>query len=193
MGRPKLSLPLPGGQTVLGRVLDALQAGGAGPILVVGPPRDAPGWDELSEIVDAAGSLPLVIPDEPTPDMRSSFDLGLAALELDSPGVLLAPGDSVGITRRLVSQVIAAFLADPSRLVIPLHGGHRGHPVALPLDLLIGPSALPPGLGLNAIRERNPDRVFLLEVDEPGALDDLDTPDDYARWASPSEASPPAT
>jgi molybdenum cofactor cytidylyltransferase len=180
MGRPKLTLPLSDGITVLGRVLDALAAGGAQPLIVIGPPRDALGWQAISDDCEHRNAV-LSIPDDQTADMRESVTLGLAALGAEASGFLLTPGDSVGITPELVAHVIERFHLDPSRIVIPVHNGKRGHPVAFPRDLIDEMYDLPHGVGLNAIRERHLDCLELVEVNEAGSLLDLDTPDDYRR------------
>lgn len=185
MGRPKLVLPLPHGSAVLGRVLDAFSLAGASPIVVVGPPRHAPGWPQLADLAERPG-VQLCIPDEYTSDMRESFLIGLTALQPDHdspPGLLLSPADTPGLTPTLVAHVSRAFLSDPTRLVIPTYDGQRGHPLALPLELARSVADLPPHLGLNALRTLHPDRVFLLDVDDPSTLDDLDTPEDYSRWS----------
>lgn len=185
MGRPKLTLSLGDGTTVLGRVLDALTGAGIEPIVVVGPPRTSRSWPEFSRIVEASSVHGLVCPETQTADMRESFERGLSSLDLeeaDQPGVLLTPGDSIGLTRELVSCVVSEFLEHPSCLVIPVYSGRRGHPVVFPRDILKELSALPSGVGLNALRERHRDRVRLVEVEDPGTLDDLDTPEDLERW-----------
>jgi len=181
MGRPKLTLPLADGSVVIGRVLDALRRGGASPIVVVGPPRSAAGWAQLADACELPG-VSLCIPDVPTADMRESLGLGLAALEAWAEGFLLTPADSVGITPAVVAAVLDQFRADPSRIVIPRHGGRRGHPVAFPRDLIAALEALPPGTGPNALRQLFPDRVVLVDVEEVGTLVDLDTPEDYEKF-----------
>src|SRR5262249_39927819 len=50
---------------------------------------------------------------------------------------------------------------------------------------------LPPGQGINALVARHAARVITLEVAEPTALDDLDTPADYRRWTGADPATAP--
>jgi CTP:molybdopterin cytidylyltransferase MocA len=118
--------------------------------------------------------------------MRASFELGLRRLgELSPPPttVLLAPADSPGLSAALVGRVVAAARAEPSALVIPAVGDRRGHPIALPWAVALTVPELPDGVGVNTLVARLDDRVVLLACDDPGAVDDLDTPDDYRKWA----------
>ena len=185
MGRPKLTLPLAGGDTAIARVVNALRRGGAGAVVVVGPPLEAPGADELLDEATRAGASAIPAPG-PTAEMRATFELGLDFLErarVDYEALLVTPGDAVGLTPAHVAAVIARHRDRPDALIVPVHGGHRGHPLALPPDLARAVRDLPDGLGLNALRDRYPERLDLLEVPEAGVADDLDTPDDYLRWA----------
>ena len=188
MGRPKLTLPLAGGDTAIARVVNALRHGGVEAVVVIGPPLDAPGAAELLDEATRAGASAIPAPG-PTAEMRATFELGLDVLQrsrIDFEVLLVAPGDAVGLTPAVVDAVIARHHERPEALIVPIHEGRRGHPLALPPDLARAVRDLPDGLGLNALRDRYPDRLDLLEVPEAGVAEDLDTPDDYLRWA-PSE------
>lgn len=185
MGRPKLVLPI-GGRAVIARLVHALRVGGAEPVVVVTPPRDEPGAAAL--VAEAAGAGATVLPcPSPTADMRATVEIGIDALARCARpplALLLAPGDSPGITPDLVARIIESFRADPSRIVVPRVGPRRGHPVAIPWELAALIPALPPGIGVNALLAEHADRVATLEMDDPGAVADLDTPEDYQRWSA---------
>lgn len=187
MGRPKLILPV-GDRTVIARVVQALLQGGSDRVVVVTPPVDAPGATILAREAEDAGAL-VVIPEERPIDMRASFERGLDALA-ENPGLLtllLAPGDSVGITPELTAQVIASAKARPASLVVPVVQGRRGHPVAIPRPLAEEVRSLPLGVGINTLVKLHAAVVVELPVNEGGAVADLDTPEDYQRWSG-SEA-----
>src|SRR5262245_45158536 len=158
MGRPKLTLPL-GGTTVIARVVSALREGGAGRVIVVAPPIEVGGAEALIAEAKAHGAE-VVVPEGPTADMRASVELGLARLaESEAPdGVLLAPGDSPGITAELVARVVAHFARDTSRIVVPACAGRRGHPVVWPWGIAMQVAGLPSGAGVNAILQAHADR-----------------------------------
>jgi molybdenum cofactor cytidylyltransferase len=182
MGQPKLILPL-GNESVISHVIRALHDGGADRVIVVLPPQGSLGASQLAEEARRAGAemAPL---ESATEDMRESISWGLAWLARGRPpdAVLLAPGDSPGISAALVARVIARGRSEGSSIIIPTHAGRGGHPVLIPWTLAREIPALPEGVGVNALMARNPGSVVKLEVDDAGAIADLDTPDDYRRW-----------
>ncbi len=188
MGRPKLILPL-GEDTVIARVIRALREGGAETIVVVVPPAEFPGAAVLADEATRAGAV-VVVAESATADMRASVELGLDHLRRGhAPAtVLLAPGDSPGITPGLVRDVIAGATAEPGSIVVPMCRGRRGHPLALPWDLAAEVRDLPTGTGVNALLAVRADRVVMLEVDDPGTTADLDTPEDYRAWVQGGRA-----
>jgi molybdenum cofactor cytidylyltransferase len=183
MGRPKLTLPIQG-RALIARVVEALRGGGADPVIVVAPPREAPGAADLIDEAEGVGAW-VVVPPGFTADMRASIVLGLGVLAgIEAVGILLAPGDSPGLTASLVARVVGRGRAEPGAIVAPTFEGRRGHPVWLPADLAAAIERLPAGVGVNALLAANEDRIVAVEADDAGALADLDTPDDYRRWAS---------
>ena len=183
MGRPKLILPV-GGTTVIARVVEALREGGVATVIVVPPPADSPGAATLIQEAASAGAS-VVVPLTRPSDMRGSFELAVTHLEQMAaiPSLLLlTPADSPGVSSNLVAAVIAQAGLLAESIVIPVFEGRRGHPIALPWTLAVQVRELPEGVGVNALITLHANLVVELPVDEPGAVDDLDTPDDYARW-----------
>ena len=164
MGRPKLTLPVAGGGSVIGRVVASLRAGGAGAIVVVTPPLDDPAAADLLREATFAAASAVPVPG-PTAEMKETVLLGIDFLErarLDVEGLLIAPGDSVGLTPALVAAVVDRYRADPGSLVVPTFDGRRGHPLALPWAVARSIRDLPEGQGINALRDRHADRLVLL-------------------------------
>ncbi|MFO0952291.1 MAG: nucleotidyltransferase family protein [Isosphaeraceae bacterium] len=185
MGRPKLTLPIDG-TPVITRLLRALIDGGVEWTVVVGPPEDSPGWLEFVQAAGVDRSILTVSPPARPPDMRSSVALGVSVLARQGGPydfVILAPADSPGITASLVRSVISAAVERPGKIVVPTVAGKRGHPVALPWSVAMEVLTLPDGLGVNSLLARHASLVCELPVDEPGAVVDLDTPEDYERWS----------
>jgi molybdenum cofactor cytidylyltransferase len=182
MGRPKLTLPIDG-VPLIARVVTALRQGGADTVVVVVPPAEQLGADAVAEAALTAGAV-VVVAEQPPPDMRASVELGLAQLALGpAPStLLLVPGDSPGVSSELVNRVIVRAITAPDAIVRPESTGHRGHPVALPWSLATEIPRLPPDAGVNTLIRANADRIIPVEVAEPRAFVDLDTPEDYNRW-----------
>src|SRR5262249_50212193 len=135
---------------------------------------------------DAARSAgaDVVVADRPPPDMRASVELALAHLAAgpEPATILLAPGDSPGISQALVARVVAQASANPRAIIRPEVQGRRGPPVALPWHRAAEIPEFPPDAGVNALVRAHAERIIALEVDDPGAAADLDTPEDYERW-----------
>lgn len=184
MGRPKLILPI-GGVAVIARVVAALQRGGAEPVVVVAPPADAPGASTLADEAARLGAH-VVVPPGPTADMRASIELGLAALDRDPApdALLLAPGDSPGLSPETVARLIERFRAGRPPIVVPSCAGRRGHPVLLRWDVACRIRLLPAGVGVNALLNTHAAEAVALELGDPATLADLDTPEDYRRWTT---------
>jgi molybdenum cofactor cytidylyltransferase len=183
MGRPKLILPVRG-EPLVRRVVHALLDGGADRVVVAAPPTEIAGAAELALLASEAGAEVVVAP-APTADMRSTVELGLAALGGAEPpeAVLLAPGDSPGLDAAIVRAVVERWRAEPGSLVVPRVGGRKGHPLAMPWPIASEVPGLPEGLGVNALLDRRAALVRHVELADPAALDDLDTPEDYRRWS----------
>jgi molybdenum cofactor cytidylyltransferase len=184
MGRPKLILPVDG-EPLIARVVSALRSGGAERVVVVTPPEDAPGASELIDIAKRAGAEIAGL-STATDDMRATVEFGIAwiARGPTPDALLLAPGDSPGITAGLVSAVIAAHGNDHRSIVVPTHESGGGHPVLMPWSLALEIETLPPGHGVNALMKTHADRVLRVETSDPGAAGDLDTPEDYQKWSA---------
>lgn len=184
MGRPKLFLPLVDGRSVIATILTALIRGGLEKVVVVAPPRDSPLAEALEREATELGAT-VVIPAFQPPDMRASVELGLLELlrtEEQPETLLLCPADSPGISAALVSRVMERAKADPKAIMIPVFQGKRGHPVALPWSIARTIPLMPEGLGVNALMKRHAGIVVEIVEEEPGAVLDLDTPEDYRQW-----------
>ncbi len=206
MGRPKLLLPWgdagedagPGGGTVLGSLLAALYAGGAGRVaLVLAPVDDSPRGRAAAELAAWAADLPgLTVADNPDPErgMLSSVRAGLeglggtSALAAAGTPLLITPGDLPALRAATVAAVVSA-LAGGARLAVPAHRGRRGHPLGIAPDLLPEIDALALDRGLRQLLERHPGEIVEVPVDDPGAVRDVDTPQQYAELAG--ERLPP--
>lgn len=185
MGRPKLLMEFDG-ETLIHRVVTALREGGAERIIVVRP-VDLPEAAAIAAAAAAAGAE-VLHPESQPAEMRDSVELGLAVLDDDDATptvVLLTPGDVPGITAELVARLVAVANENPGRIVIPTHDGRHGHPIVLPWEVAIHVRELPDDVGVNRLVEDNGERVVEIPVGDSHQIDDVDTPEDVARWAAP--------
>lgn len=180
MGRPKLLLPFAAG-SVVGGVVAALRGGGAGEVALV----VAPGDEELAAWARGQ-ALVLAVNPRPEDGMLSTIRAGLAALggaaalAAEGRALLVTPADLPALSPATVRAVLAA-LAAGAPLAVPRHGGRRGHPLGIAAPLLPEIDSLDPTVGLRQLLDRHAAEILEVPVDDHGAVDDVDTPEDYAR------------
>lgn len=181
MGRPKLALPV-AGKTVLEHVITALHAAEVNPVLVVLGPHVA----ELSDKAREAGAEVLLLP-WPTADMRATIERGLEWLEERvGPGAedgwLLVPGDHPTLQAGIVREVIQGWESrGECSIVVPTWQGKRGHPTLIGWGHVAGLRAHPAAEGLNSYLRGQAAVTRQLAVESASVVEDLDTPEDYAR------------
>jgi molybdenum cofactor cytidylyltransferase len=181
MGRPKLALPL-GERTVLERVVAALREAGVEHVLVVVGPH----VPQLVSPAERAGAYVLQLARE-TPDMRATVEAGLRWLEerfrpRPDDGWLLVPADHPTLDPFLVRTLLWERAGAPDKsIVVPTHGGRRGHPTLIDWKHVAGMRALPAGQGFNVYLRQCAAETLEVPVDSADVLCDLDTPEDYER------------
>lgn len=207
MGRAKLLLPF-GDGTILEAVVSALSQGGVGEIALVVPPagHGTPSEADPGGRQDPAAQLAawgrergLVVAENPDPErgMLSTIRCGVealggaAALRRQGSALLVTPADLPALGSAAVGAVASA-LRDGAQLAVPVHAGQRGHPLGIAPSLLEELATLDLEVGLRQLLDRHPDAVVEVPVDDPGALRDVDTPEDYRDLAGRDVPDDPA-
>jgi molybdenum cofactor cytidylyltransferase len=111
----------------------------------------------------------------------SSLRLGVSRLSPASEGALVTLVDHPLVRRSTYEILIAAWRERPDRIVVPTHAGANGHPALFPRRLY-GPllrDELPRGARDLLAREEG--NLVRVPVDDPGTVQDIDTPEDYRR------------
>ena len=176
MGRDKALLPL-GEHTALARVMAACrQAGAEGVVVVVAPKATA-----IRAAALALDARVAVTADQAAGPI-ASLKAGLGEVPGDPAGVLVFPVDHPLVQAATVTALVQALAEDRRRQVLfPRHAGRRGHPVLLGHGVLDEVLALPRDATLRAVTLRDEARNHDVDVDDPWAVADLDTPADYQR------------
>lgn len=178
MGRPKPLLPFgpSGDSTLVGSVVAALRGGGVQEIVLV----TAPGDDDLRAWAREAGVTAAVNPD-PERGMLSSIQAGVAALGGTGVLLLVSPADLPNLRAETVALLLRRMLEAGAPLAVPVHQGRRGHPLAIAPALIPEIGTLDPAIGLKQLRDRHEAGLLEVEVEDAGVVEDVDTPEDYAR------------
>src|SRR5690606_11629357 len=106
--------------------------------------------------------------------------LGLQALaDLDVEGVAVLPVDHPAVAPATVAHTIQVFRASSAPIVRTVRRGQGGHPTVFArriFDELLDPDL--EGGARTVIYAHHGERVDI-ETEDPGAVADIDTPDDY--------------
>lgn len=181
MGTSKALLATgPGGEPFVVRLAQALAAGGTSRVLVVGRQDD----EALRRIVRIR--LPfaryVVNAHADRGGQLSSLVAGLNAIDRpDVLGVIVTPVDMPRVTAATVATLRAAFRRAPDRIIRAAYGGRHGHPVIFPRGLFAELRQADPDLGAKAVLRAHAGDITDVAVPDAGVVDDIDTPEDYAR------------
>lgn len=191
MGQGKLLLPF-GDTTVLASVLRALHDGGVARAAVVASPENA---ERLRTQLGDGDELAV----NPTPEqgMLSSILIGIDALggpaELarGSVPLLVCPADLPALRAETVRTIRQAVSDRGPRLSVPLVDRRRGHPLAIAPSLVEAIGEVSPAVGLRQLLQLHPNDLACIPVEDPGAVHDLDRPEDYRELLEDPRAVPP--
>lgn len=111
--------------------------------------------------------------------MASSIRAGIAALPDTVEWALVVLGDQPGVKPEQMDRILRA--GAPGRLVVaPVYEGCQGNPVLFHRLVFPELRTLEGDRGARSVVERDPDRVFRLDMDAPMPTD-VDTPEDLRR------------
>jgi molybdenum cofactor cytidylyltransferase len=112
----------------------------------------------------------------------SSLQAGLQ--KLASPeveAVILSLVDHPGFSPETVRTMVARFRETQCAVVIPTYQNRRGHPVLIAQSLFDELLRLTPDTGANAILRQHHSEKDMVEINDPGILLDIDTPEGYQK------------
>jgi molybdenum cofactor cytidylyltransferase len=187
MGRPKAFLPI-GSDSFLTRVCRTLTDGGLDQLVIVSGSEAA----EAEQALERAGILARLVENRRRDEGQiTSLQAGLAIA--DRPGVdavLVHLVDAPLVAPSTVRAVADAFRRTHAPIVRPLVGGRHGHPVVFARLTFDELRAADPQVGAKSVVRAHAAEAIDVAVNDPGACQDIDTPEDYERLIGrfPSEA-----
>jgi molybdenum cofactor cytidylyltransferase len=171
-GKPKALLRDSRNHTYLQRIANTAREGGCGGVItVVGHPH--------ADLIKKALPPGVASTINPMPDrgMTSSVQSGINAVPTNCTGVLVWPVDIAFVKSTTVRSLINATAG---RIVVPRSGGKGGHPLRIPRQFFADVMALDDEGGLKKLLDSRANVVERIDVDDPGVLVDVDTPQDAA-------------
>ena len=178
MGQAKAALPFgQTGETLVARVVRTLLLGGVPDVTVVaGAHIDAvliamPSHEPRARVIEHVGWQQ---------GQLSSLQAGLAAI--DGPlleAALVTLVDVPLVQPSTVGAVIAEWRRTRAAIVRPADGDRHGHPVIFDRSVFADLRAADLSAGAKSVFANH--RVINVQVEDPGAFTDLDTPGDYQK------------
>ncbi|CAB3789159.1 nucleotidyltransferase family protein [Paraburkholderia fynbosensis] len=132
-----------------------------------------PGSDALARLLNDAG-CDVVFASNAERGMGASLAAGIEASD-DAEGWIVALADMPRIATSTI-ETVAITLDKGASLVAPFYQGQRGHPVGFGIEHREALLALNGDTGAKSLLMSQ--RVTKVEVDDPGILRDVDTPED---------------
>jgi molybdenum cofactor cytidylyltransferase len=169
MGRPKALLPFRG-RTFLENILRAISGSKIEHTQIV--------LGHNHELIARSVALTnVIINPSYERGMTTSFQAGIRSLPSGMEGAVIFLVDHPVVEPATIDALIQR--GDAGGIVLPTYRGRRGHPVLFGRAVLDEILALPETIGANSVVWRDPKRITEVEVDDPGLLIDVDTPEQY--------------
>jgi molybdenum cofactor cytidylyltransferase len=173
MGMPKPLLRF-GDTSFLEQIVSVLQRSNVGRITVV-LGSQAPRIRASTDL----SSVDIIVNEDYRRGQLSSLMAGLKSLSPETDAILLCLVDNPFITRETANQVVEAFEETGKPIVVPVFDGHRGHPALFSRPMFDELLNAPPDEGARHVVHSNEDKVFEVDILDPGILARIDTPEDY--------------
>jgi len=174
MGFPKPLLRI-GGTTFIAHTVTTLLGAVEHVIVVTGAHRE-----RVQEGVPRGSRIATVYNSAWDRGQLSSIKTGLAATQTDTIAVVVHLADHPLVRAETVRSLVGEFARTLKPIVIARHGTRRGHPVLFARSVFDELKAAPEDQGARTVVNRDPGRVAYVDVDDPGVVLDLDTPEDLA-------------
>ena len=175
MGYPKPLLKL-GSRTFIEILAAAMLQSVARLIVVVGAHADA-----------VRGAIPgdprILVVENPdfVKGQLSSIKAALLQVGPAAAGALIHLADHPMVRAETFAAVIDGYRRVGKPIAIARYHGRRGHPVLFAREMFVELAAAPEDQGARVVVAADPSRVAYVDVDDPGVLTDLDTPEDMER------------
>jgi molybdenum cofactor cytidylyltransferase len=175
MGYPKPLLKL-GSRTFIEILAAAMLQSVARLIVVVGAHADA-----VRAAIPADPRILVVENPDFLKGQLSSIKAALPRVGAAAAGALIHLADHPMVRAETFAAVVDSYRRAGMPIAIARYRGRRGHPVLFARELFVELAAAPEDQGARAVVLADPSRVAYVDVDDPGVLADLDTPEDLDR------------
>jgi molybdenum cofactor cytidylyltransferase len=178
MGGPNKLLMDVNGQPLIRRTVETIKAAGINDIIVVVGHQEA----EVREALHKTAVRFVANPNF-ADGLSTSLKAGLAELPTDTEAALVCLGDMPLLKPQHITQLVAGFDADASKLIgVPTHTGKCGNPILWGKRFFDEMRTLSGDVGAKHLIGANESLVYEVEFDDTGVLMDLDTREQWQRF-----------
>lgn len=183
MGQPKLVMDLLG-KPVVQWLLETLDQPEIEATIIVMRSSD----ESLQTCVAQTEAIP-ILPEVDPADMRTSVEHALAEVRHSfapqpDDAWLLIPADHPILDADTLRELLTHWQEVDADILVPTHGGRRGHPAFFRWPLADQVAAIPADSGINCLLKNEDVIVEEYESPLPGVVQDLDTPTDFEALVS---------
>ena len=178
MKQPKLLLPW-GRTSVLGTVIQSFQNAGVNEIKVV-----TGGFgEEVAREALKFGAKSVFNPNFANGEMLDSIQTGLTSeMGTEYQAAFVALGDQPAVKSADILEIAKCYFDTRAPLIIPSYQMRRGHPWLVSRELWSDLLALKNPRTMHDFIEVNREKITYQVINNPGILQDLDTPEDYEKY-----------
>jgi molybdenum cofactor cytidylyltransferase len=181
----KLTIPVDG-TPMVARVVDALQQSRVQRVIVITGHQP----ERIKEALSGR-DLRFVHNPDYAEGIGSSVRLGVAALDDDVDGALVALGDMPWVNTEVINRLVDAFTTDADlSIFIPMFCGKRGNPVLWGSQHFPELLALSGDVGGKALFDRHATAICYVNVESASVNTDVDTPDALQKLAIQCDGEP---
>jgi len=176
MGRNKLLLPFKGKPLIVHAVETLLASKIEEVIVVLG--------HEAERVRDELEGMPVKLIENPgyREGMSTSIRAGLSVVSRRAVAIMIYLADQPLLEPAEVNRLVEAFAEGKNRgksVVVPFFRGQRGNPVILDSQYKDAMLEVVGEVGCKRVIKRNPDKVFVVEMETDHVVRDIDRLEDY--------------
>jgi len=134
------------------------------------------------QIVELNFPAKILINPRPEQGMLSSILIGLKEIESSCSGFFLCPIDYPLVQQKTYNKLLLAHQSDPDRIIKPAFKNRSGHPIVFPKNLFHALKEAPLNEGARFVTRQYDQLTKTLEVDDPGILININTPQIYYQY-----------
>jgi molybdenum cofactor cytidylyltransferase len=180
MGFPKPLLRL-NGETFLSHIAASMLVTVERLIIVLGAHRDA-----VMAVVPPDNRISVIDNPDYAMGQLSSIKAGLRAVSAQADAAIVHLVDHPTVLPETFGRLAGGYQLSGKPILVARCRGHRGHPVLFDRSVFDELQRAPIDVGARAVVKANADRVIYVDVDDPGVLQDLDTPADLEQAGLPA-------